>query len=82
MIDIDRLVVICLTIVTLGAIIGISVYQINDRVLMSKNIQEAVAKGIDPISVRCSYTKETDPICITFAATKNEIVLQSVTPKK
>ena len=47
MIDIDRLAIICLTLVTLGAIIGVSVYQVNDRVLMANNIEKAIAKGID-----------------------------------
>jgi hypothetical protein len=82
MIDIDRLAIICLTLVTLGAIIGVSVYQVNDRVLMANNIEKAIAKGIDPISVRCSYTRGDDPICIAFAATKNDPVLQSIPVKK
>ena len=82
MIDIDRLAIICLTLVTLGAIIGVSVYQVNDRVLMANNIENAIAKGIDPISVRCSYTRGDDPICIAFAARKNESVLQSIPVKK
>ena len=82
MIDIDRLAIICLTLVTLGAIIGVSVYQVNDRVLMANNIENAIAKGIDPISVRCSYTRGDDPICIAFAATKSDPVLQSIPVKK
>jgi hypothetical protein len=82
MIDIDRLAIICLTLVTLGAIIGVSVYQVNDRVLMANNIEKAIAKGIDPISVRCSYTRGDDPICIAFAATKSDPVLQSIPVKK
>ena len=42
--------------VVLAVIISISLYNINDRTLMSKNISEAVAKGMDPLSVRCSYS--------------------------
>ena len=49
---------------------------------MAKNIQDAIAKEIDPLSVRCSYARGDDPVCIAFAARKNESVLQSVTPKK
>ena len=82
MIDIDRLAIICLTLVTLGAIIGVSVYQVNDRVLMANNIEKAIAKGIDPISVRCSYTRGDDPICIAFASKTEEPVLQSNLSKK
>jgi hypothetical protein len=80
--DIDKLAIVCLTIVVLVSVFAVSVYQVNDRVLMSKNIQEAISKGIDPISVRCSYSRIDDPVCIVFAATKDENVLQSVTPKK
>ena len=82
MTDIDKLAIVCLTVVVLAGIFGVSVYQVNDRVLMSRNIQEAISKGIDPISVRCSYSRIDDPVCIVFATTKNEVVLQSVTPKK
>ena len=82
MIDIDRLAIICLTLVTLGAIIGVSIYQINDRVLMAKNIENAIVKGVDPMSVRCSYSRGDDPICIAFAAVKSEPVIQSTPVKK
>lgn len=82
MIDIDKLAIICLTIVVAASILGLSVYHVNDRVLMAKNIQDAIAKEIDPLSVRCSYARGDDPVCIAFAARKNEIVLQSITPKK
>ena len=82
MIDIDKLAIICLTIVVTASVLGTSIYHVNDRVLMAKNIQDAIAKEIDPLSVRCSYARGDDPVCIAFAARKNEIVLQSITPKK
>ena len=82
MIDIDKLAIICLTIVVTSSILGLSIYHVNDRVLMAKNIQDAISKEIDPLSVRCSYARGDDPVCIAFAARKNETVLQSVTPKK
>ena len=82
MIDIDRLAIICLTIVVTASVVSLSIYHVNDRVLMAKNIEEAITKEIDPLSVRCSYAKGDDPVCIAFAAKKNEVVLQYVTPKK
>ena len=82
MIDIDKLAIICLTIVVAASVLGTSIYHVNDRVLMAKNIQDAIAKEIDPLSVRCSYARGDDTVCIAFAARKNEIVLQSITPKK
>ena len=36
--------------------------------LMSKNIETAIAKGVDPLAVRCSYAAPHDQICIMYAA--------------
>jgi len=73
----DTTISICVTIISLVAILGITIYHINDRFLMSKNIQDAISKGIDPISVRCSYTKESDAVCVTFASKPKDFMLQS-----
>lgn len=54
--------------VVIAAIIGVTIYNVNDRILMSKNIDSAIAKGMDPISVRCSYVTNTDTICVAYAA--------------
>jgi hypothetical protein len=56
------------TIILLSAVISLSYYFINDRTLMSKNIDSAIARGLDPLSVRCSYADSKDIICIAFAA--------------
>jgi hypothetical protein len=56
-------------IVLFAAIIGITVYNINDRNNMAKNIEAAIAKGVDPLSVKCAYETNANPICITYAAT-------------
>jgi hypothetical protein len=58
------------TIVIVSAIIGASVYNINDRMLMSKNIDNAIAKGVDPLSVRCSYADGKDMICVAYGASQ------------
>lgn len=42
-------------------------YKINENNLMSQNIQNAMAKGIDPLSVRCTYAADTDNICLAYA---------------
>ena len=60
--------VISIALVVIAAIVGITIYNVNDRVLMSKNIDSAIAKGMDPISVRCSYVTNTDTICVAYAA--------------
>lgn len=59
---------ICGSIISLSAILSIAVFWISDRKLMAQNIESAIAKGIDPISVRCSYADSKDLICVAFAA--------------
>lgn len=78
----DKIAIICLTIISAFSIIGISVYHINDRVLMAKNIESAIVKGIDPISVRCSYADKDDLVCVAFTSKPSEFVIQSPVTKK
>jgi hypothetical protein len=63
-----KTVIISATIMLVSSIVGVTIYNVNDRVLMSKNIDNAIAKGMDPISVRCSYVTNTDTICVAYAA--------------
>lgn len=65
---IDSTVVICITLIFLSAIAGLGYYGVNDRKLMAENINTAITKGIDPLSVRCSYAKSDDIICVAFAS--------------
>lgn len=79
--EFNKLVIICGTIVATISAIAMSVYHINDRHLMSKNIEHAIEKGIDPVLVRCSYAGKDDIVCITFATNslhEREDVLRSV----
>lgn len=62
--------VVCATLILVSIVVSIGYYNINDRALMSRNISEAVAKGMDPLSVRCSYTHSTDTVCVAYAASK------------
>ena len=64
----DSVVIVCITLMFLTAIICLGWYHIHDRSLMAENMNSAIAKGIDPISVRCSYVKSDDIICVAFAA--------------
>ena len=63
---------ISLIIVLIATIIGVTVYNINDRNNMAKNIEAAIAKGVDPVSVKCAYETSSNPICITYAATSKK----------
>jgi hypothetical protein len=56
---------------------------------MSGNIDNAISKGIDPISVRCSFAESDDSICVAMAASQqyNRVVVSAATgavvaPKK
>lgn len=40
---------------------------------MSKNIDNAIDKGIDPIAVRCAYAKPGDQICLAYSMTHKPI---------
>ena len=67
-----RTLIIAVTVVIVSAIMGGTYYNINDRILMSKNIDSAIAKGMDPISVRCSFVTNTDTICVAYAASSKK----------
>ena len=66
------LITICVSviIVVCTAIIGAIIYSMNDRNNMAKNIEAAIAKGVDPLSVKCAYETSTNPTCITYAMKK------------
>ena len=66
------LITICVSviIVVCTAIIGAVIFNINDRNNMAKNIEAAIAKGVDPLSVKCAYETGTNPTCITYAMKK------------
>ncbi len=63
-----KVFIVGVTLIVLAAIIGVTIYNVNDRNLMAKNIDSAIAKGMDPISVRCSYVTHSDNICVAYAA--------------
>ena len=72
---------ICATIILLSFIAGTGMYLINDRQLMARNIETAIAKGIDPLSVRCSYAIGSDVICVAYAASVQSHVQPSSSKK-
>lgn len=60
--------IVSITLVVITAIGSIAYYNIEDRQLMAQNIETAIAKGIDPLAVRCSYAQGTDTVCVAYAA--------------
>jgi hypothetical protein len=65
-----ELFLICFTGMVICALLCGIGYISNDRILMSKNIEQAITKGVDPLSVKCAYTTNPDAICITYAMKK------------
>ena len=61
---------VSVTLVLLSIVAAICIYGLNDRKLMASNIENAIAKGIDPLTVRCSYAKSDDIVCIAHAANR------------
>jgi hypothetical protein len=60
--------IVSVALIVISIVIGVTYYNVNDRKLMSGNIDSAIAKGIDPISVRCSFAISGDTICVAHAA--------------
>ena len=74
---------VCGTLLILTGIICIAWFHIHDRSLMADNMNRAIEKGIDPLSVRCSYVKSDDIICVAFAASaQSHNVAQQALSKK
>ncbi len=61
---------VSVTLVLLSIVAAVCIYGLNDRKLMAANIENAIAKGIDPLAVRCSYAKSDDIVCIAHAANR------------
>ena len=66
----NGIITVSITVVLLSVIAAICIYGLNDRKLMAANIENAIAKGIDPLTVRCSYAKSDDIVCIAHAANR------------
>lgn len=58
---------ICIMITVMSVIISLSLNQLNDKNNMAKNIDAAIAKGVDPISVKCAYEMTPSSTCIAYA---------------
>jgi hypothetical protein len=68
---------LCVTLCVLALVGAITFHHHNESKLKSLNIESAIEKGIDPLSVRCSYASANDTICIVFASKDTGVVLQS-----
>ena len=60
-------VVVCITVAVMSIVGSYTYYSVQYSKLMAQNISEAVAKGMDPLSVRCTYTNSQDNVCIAYS---------------
>lgn len=60
-------VIVCITIAVCSIVVGTFLSNINDRNNMAKNIEAAIQKGVDPISVKCSYETNPTSTCIAYS---------------
>jgi hypothetical protein len=63
-------VIVCITLAVCSSIAAFTIYNINDRNNMARNIESAIQKGIDPISVKCAYETNTNAVCIAYSMGK------------
>lgn len=59
--------IVCIMILALAGIVSVSMNYINDRGNMARNIEAAIAKGVDPLSVKCAYETNPTATCISYA---------------
>lgn len=62
--------IICTTIALCSCVAAFTIYNINDRNNMAKNIESAIQKGIDAISVKCAYETAANAVCIAYSMGK------------
>lgn len=62
-------VMVSVVIVICTAIVSLVIYNLNDRNNMARNIEAAISKGVDPLSVKCAYDTTPSATCITYALT-------------
>ena len=61
---------VALSLVVMTLIGCITYYNYNQTQAIKSNIETAISKGIDPLSVRCAYTNSQDTVCVAYAARK------------
>ena len=65
----DLIVVVLAATVAICAAIGGAVYvSAEAQKNLSKNIEIAIQKGVNPIAVRCAHASSSDAVCVVYAA--------------
>jgi hypothetical protein len=64
----DNVFIISVTSIVISFIGALLFYNVAQLNAIEKNVETAIAKGIDPIAVRCAYANERDVVCVAYAA--------------
>jgi hypothetical protein len=59
--------IICVGILAVAIVASVAMYNMNDRNNMAHNIDSAIQKGVDPLSVKCSYETNPSSTCLAYA---------------
>ena len=68
----DRSIVFSVLAVVITTILAGTFLLYSNLVSMERNIESAIAKGIDPMAVRCAYASEKDMVCVAFGAANHQ----------
>lgn len=63
----NNIAIVCVTLLLVSIVAAFTHYHVNDRGLMSKNIEQALSAGINPLAVRCTYARTDDAVCVAYA---------------
>ena len=69
--------VVGVVIMVVTSVSSIVYYNIQKDLNMKSNIESAIVKGIDPLSVRCAYSSGYDQVCMAYALTHGKQVSSS-----
>jgi len=62
--------IIALVIIFVSGFVSYNIIEDKRITSLEKSIETAVARGIDPVAVRCAYAETNDTICIVYANKK------------
>lgn len=57
-------------------------YNLAQLSAIEKNVETAIAKGIDPVAIRCAYSTERDVVCVAYVSAHPVASIQSLKGSK
>ena len=79
----NKIILIIATTLTIMFVTGsYTFYQYSVLKSLERNVESAIVKGIDPITVRCAYSIQTDAICIAYGTVSGKESISPPTPAK